>query len=163
MVFERWHPFATGMERIVTLRNLREKGELPTAWKAQNPIVAKLVLWLTSGNPSHRPTAKELLRSDFMPARVGDEQLQDLIRSLEDDTETHDRVIEGVIKSSKAMKRSEGPGVMANDLTGAPCLQYGSQIEIQDRVCMTIKEIFSRHGAMPMASQDVNSLCFATI
>ena len=157
VVFEMWHPFSTGMERILTLRELKEKGNLPHEWQAKNSSVAEIVMWLTSGNPLSRPSAKELLRSDYLPPRVGHEQLQDLMRSLEDDAETYERVIEGVFRSSKASKRSEGPGVQASDLSGGPSLSSSWEIDIQDRICATVKEIFSMHGALQMKSQDVRS------
>lgn len=43
LVFELWHPFSTGMERVVLLRELREAGRLPSAWEAAHPQVARLV------------------------------------------------------------------------------------------------------------------------
>lgn len=46
--------------------------------------VAKLVRWLLAGNPSERPSAREVLRSELLPPTVGDEQLTDLLRSLPD-------------------------------------------------------------------------------
>lgn len=156
VVFEMWHPFETGMERILTLKDLKENGKLPSKWKQEHPMVAQLVLDLISGDPSMRPSARQLLRSAILPPRVGDEQLQDLIRSLEDDTETYDRVVEGVFQSSKTTKRSEGPGVLPSELTGAPCMEYGTRLEIQDRVCSTVRDVFSMHGAIPMTSQNVS-------
>ena len=156
VVFELWHPFSTGMERILTLRDLKEKGQLPSQWKQDHPTIATLVLWLLSSHPANRPSAKELLRSDYLPPRVGDEQLQDLIRSLEDDTETYERVVEGVFRSSQATKRSEtSAGVTLSDVASTPSMQYGNQIEVEDNICSTVKEIFSMHGAIRMRSQDV--------
>ena len=43
VVFEMWHPFSTGMERAVLLRELREAGKLPQAWEEAHPQVARLV------------------------------------------------------------------------------------------------------------------------
>lgn len=44
-----------------------------------------------SPNPADRPSAREVLRSDILPPRVEDEQLNDLLRSLPDSPETYDR------------------------------------------------------------------------
>jgi len=156
VVFEIWHPFSTGMERILTLRELVEKGNLPSAWSREHPKISKLVSLLTEQNPLNRPSAKDLLRSDYLPARVGDEQLQDLIRSLDDGTETYDRVIEGVFRSANAMNRSTGPGFTVSDLAGAPSFKYGYQVDIKERVCSTVKAIFSRHGAIHISSNEVS-------
>jgi hypothetical protein len=43
VVFEMWHPFTTGMERAVLLRDLREAGKLPEQWEKLHPTVARLV------------------------------------------------------------------------------------------------------------------------
>lgn len=43
-----------------------------------------MVKWLMAANPSGRPSAREVLRSELLPPTVGDEQLTDLLRSLPD-------------------------------------------------------------------------------
>lgn len=62
--------------------------------------VAELISWLMSSNPSDRPTAKEVLQSKYIPPRVGDDQIQDLIRSIDSDSETFDRIVDGVFKTA---------------------------------------------------------------
>jgi hypothetical protein len=51
-----WHPFSTGMERVLLLRDLRENGALPPEWEMQNPQVRACVLaclpWGGGGSPS---------------------------------------------------------------------------------------------------------------
>ena len=37
VAFELWHPFSTGMERIMTLRALQEDGKLPEQWAQDHP------------------------------------------------------------------------------------------------------------------------------
>lgn len=37
-----------------------------------------------AADPAHRPSAREVLRSELLPPTVGDEQLTDLLRSLPD-------------------------------------------------------------------------------
>ena len=39
IAFELWHPFATGMERAVLLRQLVEKGSTPPGWEETHPMV----------------------------------------------------------------------------------------------------------------------------
>jgi hypothetical protein len=39
VAFELWHPFATGMERVVLLRDLRENDVMPADFEAANPVV----------------------------------------------------------------------------------------------------------------------------
>lgn len=65
--FELWHPFGTAMERHIVLTDLKQKGELPPAWVAEFPKRASLLRRLMSPSPSDRPSATELLQSEFPP------------------------------------------------------------------------------------------------
>ncbi|PON64016.1 Tyrosine-protein kinase, partial [Parasponia andersonii] len=65
--FELWHPFGTAMERHVVLSDLKQKGELPSAWVAEYPEQASLLRCLMSSSPSDRPSATELLHHAFPP------------------------------------------------------------------------------------------------
>lgn len=40
VTFELWHPFSTGMERVVLLRDLRENDVMPADFEAANPLVS---------------------------------------------------------------------------------------------------------------------------
>ena len=44
IAFELWHPFSTGMERAVVLRQLVEKGSMPPGWEETHPMVSPLNL-----------------------------------------------------------------------------------------------------------------------
>ncbi|PNH06312.1 putative serine/threonine-protein kinase [Tetrabaena socialis] len=74
VLFELWHPLATGMERAVLLHDLRDHGRLPEAWERAHPRVARLIRWLMAPNPGERPSAREVLASDLLPPRLEDEQ-----------------------------------------------------------------------------------------
>eukprot|EP00798_Chlamydomonas_sp_ICE-L_P001600 gene1601-32989_t len=110
IVFELFHPFSTGMERVVMIHELRELGRMPDEWENEHPNIAKLVRWLMSPNPAERPTAREVLRSDVLPPRVGDEQLQDLLRSLPDNAETYERVVDAIFMLNNRSKTGGGMG-----------------------------------------------------
>lgn len=77
-------------------------------WTKRDPFVqvARLIRWLMSPLPSDRPSAREVLRSEFLPPRVGDEQIEDLLRSIEADAGTYDRVLDGVFHSARGLPRS---------------------------------------------------------
>ena len=49
VVFELWHPFSTGMERAVLLRELREQRKMPEHWERNHPKVAHLIRWVKGG------------------------------------------------------------------------------------------------------------------
>nr|XP_057918424.1 eukaryotic translation initiation factor 2-alpha kinase 1 isoform X2 [Doryrhamphus excisus] len=61
---ELFQPFGTEMERVRTLGDLRE-GKIPDSFSDQWPVLAKYILELTSKDPSVRPTASQLLRSEL--------------------------------------------------------------------------------------------------
>lgn len=94
VALELWHPFSTGMERIRSLEALRDGKPLPQPWAALHPTQASLVQWLTAGNPEERPSARELLASPLLPASLGDEQLRDVLRSMDDHPDVQETVLE---------------------------------------------------------------------
>ncbi len=102
VAFELWHPFSTGMERITLLESLCDKGHLPPTWAHTHPQQATLVRWLLAPNPTERPTARELLGSPLLPASVGDEQLQDVLRSMDDNPDVVDTVLDHLFCNSTA-------------------------------------------------------------
>ncbi|OQR92382.1 eukaryotic translation initiation factor 2-alpha kinase [Achlya hypogyna] len=61
ILFELGHaPFGTAMERIVTLRAVRE-GNVPATWLPDCPDVVHMVKRLLSTTPAERPTAKDVV------------------------------------------------------------------------------------------------------
>lgn len=75
VLFELWYHFTTGMERQVILSDLKLKGMLPPTWSAEFVPQAALVRWLTAPQPSDRPSAVQVLRSELLPPRRQDEAL----------------------------------------------------------------------------------------
>jgi hypothetical protein len=86
ILFEMCHkPFGTGMERLVTIKELRENGKLPIGFETEVPEnLVKIIQWLTQRNPQQRPTAQQLLNSDLMPARadVDSQYLKEITEAL---------------------------------------------------------------------------------
>ncbi|KAL8287446.1 hypothetical protein RQP46_003304 [Phenoliferia psychrophenolica] len=82
--FEFWHPFKTGMERIQVLRELR-KPEIvfPSTWDATKLARhTKIVQRCLVHDPEQRASPKDLLNSDLLPPRVGDDSIEETIRLL---------------------------------------------------------------------------------
>lgn len=75
VLFEMWYPFGTSMERYVVLNDLKQKGVLPSSWATEFVQQCGLVKWLMAPDPSHRPSAVQVLRSEFLPPRMEDESL----------------------------------------------------------------------------------------
>lgn len=77
--------------------------------------VASVIRWLMAYNPSQRPSAKQLLQSTMLPSAVGDEQLNDLLRSLPESSETRDRVVDTIFSLPKDPTELD-----PNELPGTP-------------------------------------------
>ncbi|XP_071876601.1 eukaryotic translation initiation factor 2 alpha kinase Gcn2 isoform X2 [Bombus fervidus] len=78
-----YKPLTTGMERIKVLLNLRSK-EIILPSEIQQADMSRqihILRWLLNHDPSQRPTAQELLSSEYLPpARLEETELQEMIR-----------------------------------------------------------------------------------
>ena len=81
ILFELCAYFATGMERIVALADLR-RGLLPDGFADTWPDQARLIKWLMHPDHARRPTARALMQNAIIPARLEDEALRDAMREL---------------------------------------------------------------------------------
>ncbi|KAJ2393970.1 hypothetical protein GGI23_004873 [Coemansia sp. RSA 2559] len=63
--FELYYPFATAMERIAVIRDLR-RGVFPPQFLQMWPKEAALILQLMDADPTKRPSAKEILSFDLI-------------------------------------------------------------------------------------------------
>lgn len=73
ILFEMCHaPFGTGMERLLTMKKLRDHAELPAGFGEaySTEALASIVRWLVQQQPTQRPSAAQLLESPLLPARV---------------------------------------------------------------------------------------------
>lgn len=108
--FEMWHPFKTGMERIqvrlrlflpshlrLTLVSIqvlhalrRPDVTFPPTWdRVKLARHTKIVQACLTHNPELRPSPKDLLASDLLPPRVGDDSIEETIRLLSHSGTTH--------------------------------------------------------------------------
>ncbi|SGY15170.1 BQ5605_C013g07278 [Microbotryum silenes-dioicae] len=90
--FEMFHgPFKTGMERIHVLRRLREPEiRFPPSWDmVRLARHTKIVQTCLQHDPEKRASPKDLLASDLLPPRVGDDSIEETIRLLSHSGTTH--------------------------------------------------------------------------
>ena len=89
--FELWHSFKTGMERIHVLHDLRRpEVKFPTTWDpAMLPRQTRIVQACLTHDPELRPSPQDLLSSDMLPPRVGDDSIEETIRLLSHSGTTH--------------------------------------------------------------------------
>ena len=79
ILFEMCHkPFPTGMERIIIVRALRDRYEIPVSFTDHvGEKIAKMITALVQRDPQLRPTAASLL-SAYLPTRLGSSSFQHL-------------------------------------------------------------------------------------
>ena len=72
------------MERIKILQALRQQDvHFPDNWDPQKyRDQRKTIHWLLQWNPSDRPSANDLLKSDLLPAAVVDEVIEEAVRQI---------------------------------------------------------------------------------
>lgn len=78
-------PFETGMERLITLRQLRESKTFPSGFEASgDSSIKEIIRWLLHKDPNSRPSASELLNSPLLPSRaaIDEKYLQEITGAL---------------------------------------------------------------------------------
>ena len=87
VLFELIYPFKTQMEKSQVLNSLKN-GMLPDDFVTKYPKEMALILWLMSENPSHRPTASQLLEFEILRTKV--------ISTSAKGTQTDDHLLEQI-------------------------------------------------------------------
>eukprot|EP00890_Picochlorum_soloecismus_P000147 jgi/Picsp_1/1132/NSC_04613-R1_non-specific serine threonine protein kinase len=155
IVVELWTRFSTEMERIVTLRDLRESGKLPQQFVEEHPNAAALASWLLQNDPAKRPTAHEALKSNLIPTTIGNEQLSDLLRSLPDNPQARERMVTALFQlqiSSGQTQQEAGSSDLSTEFLD---LDISLDLENRNKVLETMIRVFKQFGAIQMRSMDV--------
>ncbi|KAJ3442293.1 gcn2 isoform c [Anaeramoeba flamelloides] len=79
---EMWYWFETLHERVKILTTLKVEKRLPKDFEEKFPRQEKIVRALTLNPPDKIPTALELLKSDYIPPRIGDDSVDIAIRTI---------------------------------------------------------------------------------
>ncbi|KAK0164782.1 hypothetical protein PV328_003359 [Microctonus aethiopoides] len=157
MLFEMWYkPLTTGMERVKVLMDIRtEDITLPTdiSEVAMPNQVVDLLRWLLNHDPSQRPTAQELLASEYLPPlELEEAELQELARYTLADSQN---------KAYKYMMSR----FFAQEVTPAEDITYDMKLSSSDvtssssvsdqclyeYVKSSLVKIFRRHGGVTCA------------
>ncbi|XP_038885258.1 eIF-2-alpha kinase GCN2 isoform X2 [Benincasa hispida] len=141
--FELWHPFGTAMERHLVLSDLKQKGELPTAWVAEFSEQASLLRRLMSQSPSDRPSALELLQNAF-PPRMEYQLLDNILRTMKssEDSSIYDRVVNAIFDEETLVMKDD-----RHDCGTAPIQYTDLGTEVRDHVIDATREMFRLHCA----------------
>jgi translation initiation factor 2-alpha kinase 4 len=82
--FEMFHAFSTGMERALVLTNLRKpEMQLPSGFdQVKFRAQTRLLKLLLDHDPKVRPSAREVLTGDYLPAKIEDESIVETMRVI---------------------------------------------------------------------------------
>nr|CAG8460903.1 12706_t:CDS:10 [Entrophospora candida] len=81
ILFEICYKFSTEMERRVTIINIRKPQIIFPKDFLKDKMVNQyhIIQWCLQHNPKDRPTSMELLKSEWMPAKIEDENMQEYV------------------------------------------------------------------------------------
>ncbi|CAM6107497.1 unnamed protein product [Calypogeia fissa] len=159
--FEFWYPFGTAMERYIILNDLKQKGLLPVTWSSEFVQQATLIRWLMAPNPTERPSAAQVLRSELLPPRMENESLNDILRTIQkaEDTSVYDQVVAAIFDSERiAAKAAHVDADLANLKRLEKDKALVKLVGGRDPLLESVKEVFICHGA-----QRVESSCFNVV
>ncbi|KAG0168524.1 hypothetical protein DFQ29_010105, partial [Apophysomyces sp. BC1021] len=79
--FEMCYSFSTGMQRAITLQDLRN-GKFPDDFCQEYTNQQAIIKMLLSQQPKDRPNSFELLRSELLPPKLEDEYIKECVRTI---------------------------------------------------------------------------------
>ena len=144
--FEMCYPFATQMERILTLRELRLKEiKFPSKFDLEHlASQAQIIRSLLQHDAKERPSAGDLLHSDLLPPKLEDASIHEALRTLANpNTPFYSRLL-SVLFSQLPDKHAD----YTYDFN-AESIEFSRQRHyISMKVQDILRGVFVRHGAI---------------
>ncbi|XP_076633537.1 eukaryotic translation initiation factor 2 alpha kinase Gcn2 isoform X1 [Colletes latitarsis] len=151
ILFEMCHkPLTTGMERINILLNVRLKEIVlpPEMLQANMPLQIHILRWLLNHDPSQRPTAQELLSSEYLPPpRLEETELQEMIRRTLSNNQT--KAYKYLISCCFTQEVTPADDITYDmNLPSRGHINFLSWKKYQEVVKYKVIEVFQRHGGV---------------
>ncbi|XP_043791915.1 eIF-2-alpha kinase GCN2 isoform X2 [Apis laboriosa] len=140
----------TGMERIKILLNLRSK-EIIFPSEMQQADMSRqihILRWLLNHDPSQRPTAQELLSSEYLPpARLEETELQEMIRRTLSNNQS--KAYKYLISCCFMQEVSPADDITYDmNLPSRGHINFIAWRKYQEGVKSKVIEVFQRHGGV---------------
>ncbi|XP_035732758.1 eIF-2-alpha kinase GCN2-like [Vespa mandarinia] len=151
-----YKPLKTGMERVKILLNLRSKDViLPSdISEGDMPHQVHIFRWLLNHDPSQRPTAQELLSSDYLPPpQLEETELQEMVRHTLSNTQS--KAYKYLVASCFTQEVTPAEDItydMNLPARGIANLISSKRLYLQENVKAKVIEIFQRHGGIYLAT-----------
>ncbi|CAG8465302.1 15816_t:CDS:10 [Cetraspora pellucida] len=146
ILFEIFYKFTTEMERRMTILNLRRP---EITFPKDFPFdkmdkQAHIIRWCLHHNSKNRPTSIDLLKSEWLPAKIEDEHLQECIRTMVNPSTPHYRSLMSELFSQSSDKHKDYTYDFGNvSFNISSALTFG-------RVRDYMVKIFRHHGAVEL-------------
>ncbi|XP_048265951.1 eIF-2-alpha kinase GCN2 isoform X2 [Bombus terrestris] len=145
-----YKPLTTGMERIKVLLNLRSK-EIILPSEIQQADMSRqihILRWLLNHDPSQRPTAQELLSSEYLPpARLEETELQEMIRRTLSNNQS--KAYKYLISCCFTQEVSPADDITYDmNLPSRGHINFIAWRKHQEGVKSKVIEVFQRHGGV---------------
>lgn len=141
--FEMVYHLSTGMERVITLKNLRSPSvDFPSDFSSEKATEKKIIRMLLDHNPELRPSADDLLKSGWLPVKEQDQIVKEALKSLANPSSPWQEQVRETLFNQ--------PHNLANDIlfdTTRQQLSVPSRLLI-DKMINEILIIFKKHGAI---------------
>ncbi|XP_031551320.1 eIF-2-alpha kinase GCN2-like [Actinia tenebrosa] len=142
-----YRPLKTGMERAKTLGDIRtSKVKFPEDFdKKRSAKETNVLLWLLKHNPDDRPSSQELLQSHYIPPKLEDHQLDEVLKhTLASTNSTR------YMRLMTALFSQQVSGVfdVTYDIEILKAANSARAVLAQQLVHEALKNIFNRHGAL---------------
>jgi len=150
ILFEMFYrPLQTGMERVKTLGLLRTENIIfpedfsPKKFAREQHLIS----WLLNHNPDNRPTTEELLNSGFLPPKLEDRQLDELLRHTlnQNNSTRYQRLMSSLFTQTVTPVSDQ---IYDSDCHGKNEVQIIEAARILEHVRKSVANIFNKHGAV---------------
>ncbi|CAG8527185.1 5428_t:CDS:10, partial [Acaulospora morrowiae] len=147
--FEICYKFSTEMERRMIIVDLR-KSEIvfPKDFPIDKMVnQAHIIRWCLQHNYKNRPTSQELLKSEWLPAKVQDEYMEECIRSMANPNTPYYRTLLSTLFSQSSNKHED----YTYDFKSGSSFDQSTAL-ILGRVRDVLTKIFRHHGAVELST-----------
>ncbi|XP_076299172.1 eukaryotic translation initiation factor 2 alpha kinase Gcn2 isoform X2 [Lasioglossum baleicum] len=145
-----YKPLKTGMERITILLNLRSKEIILPPEMQQSDMTRQthIFRWLLNHDPSQRPTAQELLSSEYLPPpQLEETELQEMIRRTLSNNQS--KAYKYLISCCFTQEVTPADDITYDmNLPSRSYINFLSWKKHQEGVKCKVIEIFQRHGGV---------------
>ncbi|SSD60148.1 related to Serine/threonine-protein kinase GCN2 [Saccharomycodes ludwigii] len=154
--FEMIYPFSTGMERVNVIRRLRSPSiDFPSDFDQHKfKTEKKIIKSLLNHDPNKRPSAKELLKSGWLPVKHQDEIVKEALKNLGDPSSPwQQQVREGLFNQTYSLTTD----ILFDDTTNTAQSKTTPNFNaiLNSQMKKFVENIFQLHGGVETSAPPI--------